>query len=89
MKLQDYFKKTLEEMFLHTKYASKGQYQKLLKEHCKGSAKYICEETNKGVKKIVVAFEFDDIVLTYEMKVGGGQSFEKIVSIEYVEKKGE
>lgn len=87
MKLQDYFKKTLEEMFLHTKYASKVIYQSLLDEYCKGAAKYLGEKFNGNERKIIVAFEFDDIVLTYAMVVGGGQSFEKIISIDFVEEK--
>ena len=87
MKIQDYFKKTLEDMFLHTKFASKIQYQTLLDEHCQGVAKYVKKDFDGNHKKVIIAFTFDDIVLTYEMIIGGEEPFERIISINYIKEK--
>lgn len=81
MKIQDYFKKKLEDLFLYTKVATKKQYQTILDEHCKGCAK--CLEMNEN--KVVIEFDFECIKLKYDLPIGQGERFEKIQSINYVE----
>ena len=81
MRIQDYFKKKLEDLFLHTKVATKEQYQTILDEHCKGCAK--CLEMNEN--KVVIEFDFECIKLKYDLSIGQGERFEKIQSIHYVE----
>lgn len=81
MKIQNYFKNKLEDLFLYTKIATKEQYQTILNEHCKGCAK--CLEMNEN--KIVIEFDFESIKLKYDLLIGQGERFEKIQSINYVE----
>ena len=84
MKIRDYFKKTLEELFLHSKHIAIEQYQRLLDEHCKGCAKCVVDECEN--EKVIIAFEFEDITLKYAMTIAEGRYFEKVISIDYIEK---
>ena len=81
MKIQDYFKKKLEDLFLYTKVATKELYQTILDEHCKGCAK--CLEMNEN--KVVIEFDFECIKLRYDLPIEQGEQFEKIQSIDYIE----
>jgi hypothetical protein len=86
MKIKDYFKKTLENLFLHTKHMSKGQYQAILDEYCQGVAKCIGESVFGADKKVIIAFEFEDKEFEYAMTIAEGKYFEKVISIDYIEK---
>lgn len=89
MKLEDYFKKTLEDLFLNTKFTNnKEQYQTILDDYCQGVAKVLGYDVNNNVERIIIViFEFDDIVFKYEMIVNESISFKKIIEIRYVEEK--
>lgn len=87
MKIQDYFKKTLENLFLHSKYMTKGQYQAILDEYCQGVAKCIGEGVFGADKKVIIAFGFEDREFEYAMTIAEGNYFEKIISIDYIENK--
>lgn len=80
MKLQDYFKKTLEELFLNTKVNSK-LFQYYLDEHFNGIAKIISETENE----LIISFNFEDVSFKYKMEIVDGIKFYKIGSIEYYE----
>lgn len=80
MRIQDYFKKKLEDLFLYTKVATKEQYQTILDEHCKGCAK--CLEMNEN--KVVIEFDFECIKLNYDLSIVQGERFEKIGKIENI-----
>jgi hypothetical protein len=86
MKIKDYFKKTLENLFLHTKHMSKGQYQAILDEYCQGVAKCIGESVFGADKKVIIAFGFEDEEFEYAMTIAEGKYFEKVISIDYIEK---
>jgi hypothetical protein len=84
MKIQNYFKNKLEDLFLYTKVATKEQYQTILDEHCKGCAK--CLEMNEN--NVVIEFDFECIKLKYDLSIGQGEQFkkiEKIQNISYIE----
>lgn len=88
MKLQDYFKKTLEDLFLNTKFAlNKEQYQTILNDYCQGVAKVQKYNNENNNECIIIIFEFEDIVFKYEMIVGESISFKKIIEINYIEEK--
>ena len=87
MKIQDYFKKTLENLFLHSKYMTKGQYQAILDEYCQGVAKCIGEGVFGADKKVIIAFGFEDWEFEYAMTIAEGNYFEKVISIDYIENK--
>lgn len=80
MRIQDYFKKKLEDLFLYTKVATKEQYQTILDEHCEGCAK--CLEMNEN--KVVIEFDFECIKLNYDLSIVQGERFEKIGKIENI-----
>ena len=86
MKIQDYFKKTLENLFLHSKYMSKGQYQAILDEYCQGVAKCVGEGVFGADKKVIIAFGFEDGEFEYAMTIAEGNYFEKVISIDYIKK---
>lgn len=86
MKIQDYFKKTLENLFLHSKYMAKGQYQAILDEYCQGVAKCVGEGVFGADKKVIIAFEFEDGEFEYAMTIAEGKYFEKVISIDYIKK---
>ncbi len=80
MRIQDYFKKELEDLFLYSKVATKEQYQTILDEHCKGCAK--CLEMDEN--KVVIEFDFECIKLKYDLSIVQGERFEKIGKIENI-----
>lgn len=84
MKLQDYFKKILTDLFLNTKHIAIKKYQNILDEYCNGGAKCIVDECSD--EKIIIAFEFEDITLKYVMTIAEGKKFTKVISIDYIEK---
>ena len=86
MKIKDYFKKTLENLFLHTKHMKMGQYQAILDEYCQGVAKCKGEGVFGADKKVIIAFGFEDEELEYAMTIAEGKYFEKVISIDYIEK---
>lgn len=86
MKIKDYFKKTLENLFLHTKHMKTGQYQAILDEYCQGVAKCKGEGVFGADKKVIIAFEFEDKEFEYAMTIADGKYFEKVISIDYIEK---
>jgi hypothetical protein len=78
MKISDYFKKHLEDLFLNTKVVRTAQYQTLLDEHCKNAGKVI----EQNPQYIMVAFEFEDKLLLFKMNIAEGKCFPRIVEIE-------
>ena len=86
MKIKDYFKKTLENLFLHTKHIKTGHYQAILDEYCQGVAKCKGEGVFGADKKVIIAFEFEDKEFEYAMTIADGKYFEKVISIDYIEK---
>ena len=85
MSLQEYFRQTLEDLFLHSKNISQQQYQNILDEHYKGCAKCIGEIQDND-KKVIIEITFDLITLKYAMTIAEGQCFEKIILITYIGK---
>ena len=87
MKIEEYFKKTLEDLFLYSKHITTEQYQNILNEYCKGAAKCVREEIVEGNKRVIIIFDFEMIVFTYALTIGEGRCFEKVISIDYIENK--
>lgn len=77
MKIKEYFKHKLEELFLNTKVNSK-LFQHFLDEHFNGIAKIISETENE----LIVSFKFEDVSFKYKMNIIDGFKFHKIGLIE-------
>ena len=81
MKISEFIKKKLEELFLYSKVTNTNNYQDLLDEHFNGVAKVINQEENH----IIISTKFDDVTFSYKMNIVNGVSFEKISSVEIIE----
>lgn len=81
MKISEFIKKKLEELFLYSKVTKTNNYQDLLDEHFNGVAKVINQEENH----IIISTKFDDVTFSYKMNIVNGVSFEKIGSVEIIE----
>lgn len=71
MYIGDYFKKTLEDLFLHCKVMHQNYYQELLNRHCQGVAKV----KNITDKRIEIEFAFEDYAVTFAMEITNTTAF--------------
>lgn len=81
MKISEFIKKKLEELFLYSKVTNTNNYQDLLDEHFNGVAKVINQEENH----IIISTKFDDVTFSFKMNIVQGVSFNKIGSVDIIE----
>ena len=80
MKIGKYFKKHLEDLFLHSKVVPTAQYQSLLDTHCNNMGK-IVEQTSQYA---IIDFEFEDKPLRYKLHFVEGKHFQKVSEVEEI-----